>query len=313
MNDRDAPEEAESQTVVVEAPVTLKVRAYQWYALCALLQQAAEGMKQLANPWFAFELTGSTAVLGIVLVAQAIPQTFLAFFGGVVSDRYPRQRVWQVCNVLALALPLGMSALIFLDLINWYALVAQSFFFGIVLAFRAPARQGIMTEVVGRDLIMSAVSINQMIGNIMTFVGPASAGFLIELFGIEWAYMVMAIFYVFAILSLMPIKYQRRNTSLATNRSVSFRDNIREGIRYVRRTPDVRVVLGLILVGGAFAMPYQQLLPAFGKTILHTTPSMLGTMRASPLSARLPAQSASPCCAPRSAARCSSRPPASPA
>ena len=233
----------------------------------------------LANGWFAFELTGSTAILGLTIFAQAVPQTFLSFFGGVVSDRFPRHRVWQVCNVAALILPLWISVFIFMDLITWYALVAQSFLFGIVLAFRAPARQGIMTEVVGRDKIMSAVSINQMVMNVLQFVGPAGAGFLIDILGIDWAYMIMAVFYVLAILALMPMKYERRNVSLQSRSRGSIMDNMKDGFRYVGRTPDVRVVLGLTLVGGIFAMPYNQMLPAFGKTILDTSPSMLGILQ----------------------------------
>lgn len=257
----------------------MRVRAYQWYILCAALQQAAESMKMLANGWFAFELTGSTAILGLTIFAQAVPQTFLSFFGGVVSDRFPRHRVWQVCNVAALILPLWISAFIFMDLITWHALVAQSFLFGIVLAFRAPARQGIMTEVVGRDKIMSAVSINQMMMNVLQFVGPAGAGFLIDILGIDWAYMIMAVFYVLAILALMPMKYERRNVSLQSRNRGSIMENMKDGFRYVGRTPDVRVVLGLTLVGGIFAMPYNQMLPAFGKTILDTSPSMLGILQ----------------------------------
>ena len=236
-------------------------------------------MKQLANGWFAFELTGSTAILGLTLLAQAIPQTVLSFAGGVVSDRFPRQRVWQVCNVLALVIPVVMAALIYLDRMNWQILVVQSFFFGIILAFRAPARQGIMTEVVGRDKIMSAVSLNQTIMNILQFVGPGMAGFIIHWAGIQWTYMTMVIFYILAILSLMPIKYQRRNISLKQGAARgSFFDNFKDGLRYVGRTPDVKVVLGLTLMAGAFAMPFSQLMPAFGKTVLGTTPATLGVL-----------------------------------
>ena len=256
----------------------LKVPAYRWYALCAGLQGGAESMKMLANGWFAFELTGSTAILGLTVLAQAIPQTLLSFFGGVVSDRFPRHRVWQVCNVAALALPLWMAMAIFLHIITWHYLVAQSFLFGFVLAFRAPARQGIMTEVVSRDRIMSAVSINQTVTNVLQFAGPAVAGFLIAWAGIQWAYMTISIFYFLAILSLIPMKYERRNVSLKKGSRGSFVDNIRDGLKYVGRTPDVRAVLGLTLVAGTFAMPYQQMLPAFGKTILHTTPAKLGIL-----------------------------------
>jgi MFS family permease len=256
----------------------LKVRAYQWYALVAILQQCAESMKQLANGWYAYELTGSTAILGLTLLAQAIPQTLFSFVGGVFSDRFPRVKVWLATEAVALVLPIWMAVHIFTGTMVWQILVAQSFIFGIVLAVRAPARQGVMTEVVSRDLIQSAVSINTTLMNILMFAGPAVAGFIIALLGIEWVYVSMAGFYILAILALTQVKYERRNTSLRGNKGSIF-SNFTEGVKYVLgRAPDVRAVLGLTLLAGAFAMPYNQLLPAFGKDVLGTTPDKLGIL-----------------------------------
>ena len=255
-----------------------RVPAYRWYILCAVLQQTAESMKQLANGWFAYELTGSTAILGLTILAQAVPQTFMSLFGGVIADRYPRHRVWQICNVAALLLPVWMATLVFTHTITWHALVIQSFLFGFVLAVRAPARQGIMTELVGRDRIMSAVSLNQTANNILQFAGPAIAGFAIAWLGIQWVYVGMAVFYVFAILSLIPMKYQRRNVSLQSKGRGSVVANLKDGLKYVGRNPDVKAVLGLTLLAGAFAMPYNQLLPAFGKSVLGIGPAKLGIL-----------------------------------
>lgn len=118
---------------------------------------------------------------------------------------------------------------------------------------KLPARQGIMTETVTRDKIMSAVSINQTIGNVLQFAGHGGAGFLIGWKGVQYTYMTMACFCILSILSLIPMKYERRNTSLKKNLG-SFPDNIKDGLKYVSRTPDVRAVLGLTLVAGAFAL-----------------------------------------------------------
>lgn len=255
----------------------LKVPAYRWYALVAILQQCAESMKQLANGWYAYELTGSAAILGLTLLAQAIPQTLFSFVGGVFSDRFPRVKVWLVTEAFALVLPIWMAIHIFTGTMVWQILVAQSFIFGMVLAVRAPARQGVMTEVVSRSLIMSAVSINTTLMNCLMFAGPAVAGFIIGWLGVQWVYVAMAVFYVLAILALTQVKYERRNTSLSGNKASIF-SNFVEGVKYVRRTPDVSAVLALTLLAGAFAMPYNQLLPAFGKDVLGTTPEKLGIL-----------------------------------
>ncbi len=91
----------------------LQVKNYRFYLGSGFFQAGAMNMQMLANGWFAYHLTGSTAVLGLTLLAQAIPQTALSFVGGVVSDRIPRR--------LLLMMVFGINA----ALASWIAISAQ--------------------------------------------------------------------------------------------------------------------------------------------------------------------------------------------
>lgn len=254
----------------------LSLRAYQFYVVSITLQGMAENMQMLANGWYAYQLTGSTAVLGLTLLAQAIPQILFSFVGGVVSDRFSRRTVWMVTVVLTgmLALWLGISVLF--GTIIWEDLVIRAFLFGCILAFRMPARQGLMNDIAGREHIMSAVSLQTMAENVMQFAGPATAGFLIAGLGIGSAYFIITAFYVVAALCQFFIQVPKKPVSTAKRESML--TSAKEGFKYIRRTPNVGAVLVFTLAASALATPYQQLLPAYAKQVLALGPAQLGIL-----------------------------------
>lgn len=255
----------------------LKIRGFQWFAVSTSLQMGAENMQTLANGWFAYQLTGSAAILGLTLLAQAIPQILLSVVGGAVSDRLPRRTVWMVCVILSGVLSFWIALSIILKTITWHDLVIRAFLFGCIVAFRMPARQGTIGDVVGRDRLMSAVSINQGLMNIMQFVGPAVSGFIIGFLGIQWAYLVVTGFFAVSALCLFFMPYQRRNLIKKGMGGTLFA-NMKDGLKYAVRTPDIAAVLGLTLLGTMCALPYTSLLPAFAKDVLKIGPTKLGLL-----------------------------------
>jgi len=255
----------------------LKVRGFQYFAVSTALQMGAESMQLLANGWYAYKLTGSTAILGLTLLAQAIPQIFLSVVGGAVSDRLPRRTIWMVCVIASGVLSGWIAVSILLGTITWVDLVIRSFFFGCIVAFRMPARQGTIGDLVGKERLMSAVSMSQAIINVMQFVGPAVSGFVIGLFGIEWAYLIVTALFWLAALCLIPMPYQHRGQAKKGSRGSLF-GNMRDGIKYAVQTPNIAAVLGLTLLGTMCAFPYTSLLPAFAEDILKIGPAQLGIL-----------------------------------
>lgn len=255
----------------------LKVRNFQFYSLSGVFHMAAMNMQQLANGWFAYHLTGSSAVLGLTLLAQAIPQVCLSFVGGVVSDRVPRRLLMQMVFGINALLSLWIAVSAQLGFITWQDLVVRSFVFGCALAFLMPSRQGIIGELVGRGRIMSAISVNQALGNVMQFAGPAIAGFLIAGVSIQGAYYVITGLFVCAALAMVPVCYMPRKVVSKAGLS-GFLGNIMDGLKYVRTNRNVMLILLISLLTVTFSMPYNQLLPVFAKDVLGVGPERLGLL-----------------------------------
>ena len=255
----------------------LKVKNFRFYAMSGIFQTAAMNMQMLANGWYAYHLSGSSSVLGLTLLAQAIPMTFLSFVGGVVSDRVPRRYLMMmVFTVMALlSLWIGVSAQ--LGIIKWRDLVISAFVFGCAVAFLMPSRQGIIGELVGRERIMSAISLNQAIQSSMQFVGPAIGGFIIAWVSVQGAYFVITAGFLIAAAFMLPVRYQPRKVVSKAGIG-GFLGNMRDGLKYARNNRDIFVVLVITFVVVSLASPYQSLLPVFAEDILKVGPDKLGLL-----------------------------------
>lgn len=216
-------------------------------------------MQILVRGVLVFDLTGSFAALGVVALASAIPQLTIGLYGGVLADRFPKQLVVQVGQLFALAtvVILGLitiaGGLAFWHLIMWG--VAQGFLIGMMM----PARQAMVLEVVGRERLMNAVSLNTGVMNTTQIAAPAVGAVLLATVGPGATFFAMAGCYVFAILTMTRVP----RAPAALQGSASGWRNITDGVRYIRGNRPLLLVLLLSFFVSALGMPYMQILPGF--------------------------------------------------
>src|SRR5205823_6584861 len=118
---------------------------------------------------------------------------------------------------------------------------------GTVLVLDAPSRQGLTFEMVGRAELPNAVALNSTLFNLARLFGPALAGVVIAIAGVGWCFAANTVSFLAVLASLLlmreaelfPLDRRGRPTILG---------GTREGLAYVRRTPSVRVVLGVMVV-----------------------------------------------------------------
>ena len=107
---------------------------------------------------------------------------------------------------------------------------------GLNNAFENPARQSFMLEMVGPEHLRNAVSLNSVLVNVARAVGPAVAGMLIATVGDGVCFLVNAASFVAVVASLMTLDRRALRPSPPTPRA---RGQLREGLRYVARTPEL--------------------------------------------------------------------------
>ena len=222
-------------------------------------------MYKVAIGWLTWELTQSTAWLGIVAFADTFPTVIMSIVAGVWADRFgylPIMRLSQTVLVLAGAL---IAVLAYADALGIGSIVALALVIGTSEAITQPARISIVHRLVPKEDLAAAIALNSATFNLSRFLGPTIAGALIIWvslpFVIALSAATFAIFYgaLFFLKSYEPEKGKSENSSI-------FRDLI-DGFRYSFSHPGISFLLILLSVTALLIRPYMDLLPGVSAQI----------------------------------------------
>lgn len=254
---------------------SLRHRNYRLWFWGQMVSLFGTWMQVTAQGFLVYELTHSSAYLGIVGFAAGLPAWFFMPYGGVIADRVPRRTLLLITQTAMTILALVLAALTFLGIIRPWHLVLLAFLLGVANAFDAPARHAFIPEMVGRDDLTNAIALNSTIFNSATAVGPGVAGIIYALVGPAWCFVVNALSFgaVIAALLLMRMERLSRPAPLTS----SFQD-LKEGFLYVLHHKGIRGLIGLVIVTSLFGVSFIVLLPAWAVKIMGGGAPMNGYM-----------------------------------
>jgi MFS family permease len=234
-------------------------------------------MQMTAQAWLVLTLTHSSTALGLIIALQTLPVLVLGPYGGVIADRVNKRRM-----MIALQSAMGVQALA-LGILTVTGVVAVwqigllAALLGLNNAFENPARQSFMMELVGAEHLRNAVSLNSVLVNVARSVGPAIAGLLIATVGDGICFLANAASFAAVVGSLVAMDRSALSPTEPTPRA---RGQLREGLRYVRRTPGLAVPLLMMAAVGCLTYEFQVTLPYMASKGLHVGPTGFGFMTA---------------------------------
>jgi MFS family permease len=234
-------------------------------------------MQMTAQSWLVLTLTHSSTALGVIVALQTLPVLLLGPYGGVIADRVDKRRM-----MIALQSAMGVQALVLglltvAGVVRVWEIGLLAAVLGLNNAFENPARQSFMLEMVGPEHLRNAVSLNSVLVNTARVIGPAVAGILIATVGESVCFLLNAASFVAVVASLMAMDRTALRPSTPTPRA---RGQLREGLRYVRSTPELAVPLLMMAVVGCLAYEFQVSLPVMASRGLHAGASGFGFMTA---------------------------------
>jgi MFS family permease len=138
-----------------------------------------------------------------------------------------------------------------------------------VQAFQQPARQTLISDIVGARHLLNALALNSMALNVARALGPAAAGLLIAFIGAHGSYYTQAAMFVLATLWTMQMAIPERSPESAAVRREPFMRSIVAGLAFVVQDPDIRLLMILAHGPLTLGMPYMSLMPIFAKDVLH--------------------------------------------
>ncbi|MGE5280978.1 MAG: MFS transporter [Chloroflexota bacterium] len=241
---------------------SLAVPNYRRYFAGQLVSISGNWMQMVAEVWLVLSLTGSGLAVGMTTALQFLPILLFGAWGGVLADRFPKRGLLMVTQTL-MALPaLALLAVTAGGVVAPWMIFALVFVRGTVNAVDNPTRQSFAIEMVGADRVVNAVSLNSVLIHSARLIGPTIAGLLIVAFGVEPCFALNALSFAAMILALWRMDPAQLRTP---PRAVREPGAVRAGLRYVRRTPELAVPLGLMALVGTLGLNFQVTLPLLAR------------------------------------------------
>jgi MFS family permease len=226
----------------------------------------AQWVQFAAQGWLIFDITGSAFQIGAIGFLRGISTIVISPFAGAIVDRFNRRSILVVTTAVSSAVATLLVVLVVTDVISAWMLYLTATVDGLAVSINQPARQVMVHDVVGSEDLPNAVAINSLGSNTMRIVGPAVAGGLIGVFGVEAALALQAAGYILA--SMATSRIRTRGEPKARTSGELFK-SMGEGIAYARSHPDVRLLVIMAFLPSLLVYPYVQYLPVFSREVLN--------------------------------------------
>lgn len=242
-------------------------RAFRQLWLGQVVSQMGDWFDTIALYTIILNLTGSGRDVGLLLVARFVPSFLFGPLSGVVADRFSRQRIMIVTDILRALVVLGFLFVRRPEQL-WIVYVLTVFQLGLSTFFE-PAKTAAIPSIVEDRELVAANAISSVTWSVMLTLGAAIGGLITGWFGTDAAFILDAASYVLSAALIARIRMQKRRKrerqKLSVGRALGITETI-EGIRYVKDRPRV---LALLLVKPAWGVGggILTLLAVFGERI----------------------------------------------
>jgi len=260
--------------------VSFKNPVYRLYYFSMVGHWSSMNMQMMARNLLVYRISDSGAILGLLALANAIPMIILTLPGGVLADRIQKKTIIQIGQVISIIVSVGTTLTLVFGYLSpdkpgsWWVLVVSGALQGAVMGFIMPARSAIISEIVGPDHLMNAISLNNLGMNVFRVLSPALAGVLVDLVDFWLVYAIMTALVVMSWVFLLFVPPTRAQT---VNGGNSLGEVI-EGWRYIRGQKTILIVLIFTVCATILGAPYSQLLPMFTEDILKVSATSMGVM-----------------------------------
>lgn len=249
----------------------LQIRDFRLLCTGMTVSFTGDGFYLVAIAWASYELSNVPSAFSLVSFAWSLPMVLFLLFGGVLSDRFDRRRVMIAGDILRGTVIAGAGALAITGSLEFWHLIVIAALYGVGQALFNPAFGAIVPDVVPKELLVQANSLDQFVRNVsVRLAGPALGGLTIAAFGgglrgAGAAFLVDAGTFAFSglLISMMKPRPVTRTGDTTPLREIA------EGVRFARSQPWLWGTLGAVALSLLFVIgPFEVLVPYLVKNKL---------------------------------------------
>jgi len=265
---------------------SLRIPDFRHFVMNSFLITATLLIQEVVLGYELYKITRDPLSLGLVGLAEALPFIALSLFGGHLADRRDKKRILQWSLLVIILGSVILYAVFQPSMAGGLSRTAQLVtIYGVLMligtakGFYSPASSSLKPFLVPRELYANSATWSSSFWQTGAIVGPGVAGFLYSGLGFDNTLLVVIglLLVCFGLITLVG----RRPVPVSDAPMLGFRDSLKEGFRFVFRTPIVLYAISLdlfsVLFGGVVAI-----LPIFAEDVLKVGAEGLGFLRAAP-------------------------------
>ena len=182
--------------------VSLHIPNYRRFFTGQIVSVSGNWVQNVAAMWLVLHLTGEGTYVGLTAAMQFLPLLLFGAWGGLLADRLPKRRLLTITQTLLVLPPLALFVLVTTGHVEAWMVIALVFAGGVVTAIDNPARQAFVSEIVGADRVVNAVSLNSILVHSSRIAGPAVAAGIIAIAGVGPCFLLNALSFAAMLIAL---------------------------------------------------------------------------------------------------------------
>ncbi len=241
---------------------SLTIYNYRLFFIGQVISLSGTWMQTIAQSWLVLELTKSGAALGALAAFQFLPVLLFGAWGGVIADRFPKRKILYFTQTVSALLAVWLGTLVALNRVQVWMVYLLALGLGMTNAIDNPARQTFVFEMVGKEYLKNAISLNGILFNIARIIGPAVGGVLIASVGMAPCFFINAASFAAILAALLFMETDKLFSPPAAEKD---KGQLREGFRYVKSVPVLRDTILMMAIIGTLTYEYTVSLPLIAK------------------------------------------------
>lgn len=245
---------------------SLKHKNFRYFMSGQCISLLGTWTQRTAQAWLVYSITKSPFLLGLIGAFQFGPQMLFSLFAGVIVDRFPKRQLLIFTQIVFMIQSLILAVLVLSGTVKYWHIIILALVFGFGQTLDLPARQAFSVELVGKEDLMNAISMNSTIVNLAKIIGPSLAGIIMLKLGVATCFFINSISFLPVIYGLYKIT---ANTCSSNKVHGNMLTEIKEGILYILNDDSLKFTCIIMFIVCTFSANAEVIIPVFTTGSLH--------------------------------------------
>ena len=252
----------------------LRAGPFRRYIIGSVISDTGTWMQVMAQSWVMTSLTTSAFMLGLVNLCAGLPMLALTMVGGSAADRFDKRKILLATQYVQIGTAVSIGLLIWSGKIAIWQVFIFAAIQGVSNSFEMPTLSALVPELVKREEIQGAISLDRSVFHGSRMIGFSLAGILIKAWGMASAFFANAVSFVALIIAIMSLPPRTRGTVQDEEKRAS---GIKDGFRYIAKDIPSRAMIMLIATQSLCIFPIiTVMMPLYGRLVLHLGADRVG-------------------------------------